>query len=138
MLTKLMVESACRTTNILGNIFAVLFKVSVETRVCQAIRPRWKFIVWHILNLVVMPLQLIDNYYNIVGEASKASQGSANLTYLIFTLFCSAIATFGFFLNLRLAVRMDVFQQCINQTLLVDQYLERKFSSLFGIFFRLR
>jgi len=127
MLTKLMVESACRTTNILGNIFAVPFKVSVETRVCQAIRPRWKFIVWFILSLVVMPLQQIDNYYNIIVEASKISQGSANLKYLIFTLFCSAIGTFGFFLNLRLAVRMDVFQQCINQTLLVDQYLERKF-----------
>jgi len=127
MLSKLMVESACRTTNILGNIFTVPFKVPIKTRVCQAIRPRWKFIVWLIFSLVVMPLQPIDNYYNIIVEASKISQGSANLTYLIFTLFCSAIGTFGFVLNSSLAVRMDVFQQGINQTLLVDQYFERKF-----------
>jgi len=125
MLTKLMVQSACRTTNLLRNIFVVPFGVSIETRVCKVVYPRWKIIVWHILNFVVMPLQLIDNYYNIIAETMKSSQGSANLTYLIFTLFCSAIATFGFFLNLRLAVRMDVFQQGINQTLLVDRYLER-------------
>jgi len=132
MFTKLTVESGCRIINILGYFFVVPFKISIEKKLCRILHPRWRFIVWHFITLVILSFQLIDVYWNLIAEALKIKQGSVDLTYIIFTLFCTANASFGLILNVHLAVKINVFQQSINQGLLVDQYLLRKFFSSFS------
>jgi len=128
MLTKLIIDSACRAVSFLGNISAAPFIMSSKRRLSiQIIHPRWRYILWQVLTLVVLPIQLIDGYYNIITEASKVKQGSANLTYLTVTVFYTAVATFSVFLNSNLAVNMSYIQQTMRQAFLVDEYLMSEF-----------
>jgi len=128
MLTKLMIESFYTITNLFGSLFAAPFVLSKYHNriVCHILHPRWRLITWHLIALVVLPIQLIELYRNIIAEALKIKQESANLTYLIFTLFCAAIATFGLFMNLNLAVKLNVCQLGVNQLFFLNQYSLRK------------
>jgi len=83
----------------------------------------------------MVPLQLIDGYYNIIAEALKIKQGTANLSYLTFTLFCAATATLGVFLIWHLAVKLDMFKQIIHQLFHLDEYLMRKYTFVAWIAF---
>jgi len=130
MLTKLSLESFLRATDFFSNIFVFPFNISVKTGrsklSVRIVQSRWRYTIYQIITLVVLPIQLIDVYYNIIREALKVKQASANLKCLIFSLFYTAIATLGVVLNFHFVVKMDMFKQIMSRLVSVDEYLAGK------------
>jgi len=71
MLTKSMLESTTRVVNKLAKICVVPYKFSIETGLCQILRPRWKFRLWYIATLIVFPIQVIDIYLYMTSLAKQ-------------------------------------------------------------------
>jgi len=73
---------------------------------------------------VLLPLQLIDGYNNIIAEALKVKQGSLILD--IYSILCCSCYFWRFSESASL-VKIDTVQKTMRQAVFMNEYFTRKY-----------
>jgi len=128
MFTKFMIYSAFRSLQCASWLNAFPIEGFVNSRRVRILRPRWRLLIWCLFAFGLIPIKFVVVFYNLLNEFARVQDDTLSLRkpYVLKLIFLATFLTMGLALNLNTALKIDALVESMNQSLVLDKWLQRK------------